>query len=119
MRIDNTTKYKYLSEVVNNKLNLEEHIAQLKNKVGAAYQTILAIAEDRRSKHIKMEGIWKLVNTCITPIKFGIQHTMSTMNGIKLTFQIEIMGDAFMIFTLLSVKGVKNLIVQCSLKGGY
>ena len=68
MPIDNTNKYKYLGEVINSKLNLDDHISQMKGKVEAAYQTVLAITEDRHFKHIKMKAVWKLVNTCILPI---------------------------------------------------
>ena len=34
----------------------------------AAYQTILAVTEDRNFKGIKMSSIWLFVATCIIPI---------------------------------------------------
>ena len=68
MPIDNTTTYKYLGEVFNDRENLTDHIKQLEGKAEAAYQTILTIAEDRHFKQIKMGLIWKLIETCIIPI---------------------------------------------------
>ena len=68
MKLDNVNSYKYLGEVINDKENLENHIKQLEGKVESTYQTILAIAEDKNFKNIKMKSIWKLVDTCIIPI---------------------------------------------------
>ena len=50
MEIEETDKYKYLGEIINNKGNLEDHIKMLEGKVEAAYQTILHIAKDKSSK---------------------------------------------------------------------
>ena len=49
MEIEETDKYKYLGEIINNKGNLEDHIKMLEGKVEAAYQTILHIAKDGRA----------------------------------------------------------------------
>ena len=49
-------------------MNLSDHIKLVEGKVEAAYQTILAVAEDREFKGIQMRCIWKLVDTCIIPI---------------------------------------------------
>ena len=45
MEIEETDKYKYLGEIINNKGNLEDHIKMPEGKVEAAYQTILHIAK--------------------------------------------------------------------------
>ena len=66
--IDETDKYTYLGEVINKNMNLKDHIKNIGGKVEAAYQTIIAIAEDQNFKNIKMSCIWKLVKTCIIPI---------------------------------------------------
>ena len=66
--IDETEKYTYLGEVINKGMNLKLHIRTMRGKVEAAYQTIVAVAEDQNFKNIKMECIWKLVQTCIIPI---------------------------------------------------
>ena len=54
--------------MINNKGNLEDHIKVIEGKTEAAYQTILYIAKDENFKGIKMETIWKLIETCILPI---------------------------------------------------
>ena len=49
-------------------MNLADQIKSINSKVEAAYQTLIAVAEDREFKGIQMQCIWKLVNTCIVPI---------------------------------------------------
>ena len=66
--IEETEKYTYLGEVNNRSMNLKDQIKSIEGKVEAAYQTIIAVAEDQNFKGIKMECIWKLVRTCIIPI---------------------------------------------------
>ena len=56
-------------------MNLKDQIKNIESKVEAAYQTVIAIAEDQNFKDIKMECIWKLVKTCIVPI---ITYTCET-----------------------------------------
>ena len=68
MELSETDKYKYLGEINNRRMDLKDQITQIEGKVEAAYQTLLTIAEDRHVKNIKMEVIWKLVKTCITPV---------------------------------------------------
>ena len=68
MKIEYTKSYKYLGETINNKLNMENQIQEITRKAEAAYQTILTIAGDKDLKKIKMETIWKLLETCIKPI---------------------------------------------------
>ena len=63
-----TDKYKYLGEVINNKLNLQDHIKALKAKAEAAYQTILTIMGNNIFHNIELEVAWKLLETCIQPI---------------------------------------------------
>ena len=46
--MDLTTTYKYLGEMIYDKTNLKDQIAQLERKVEAAYQIILAIAGDHQ-----------------------------------------------------------------------
>ena len=68
MTIEHTTQYKYLGETINNKLNMENQINEIKRKAEAAYQTILVIAGDKELKKIRMQTIWKLLEICIKPI---------------------------------------------------
>ena len=68
MELDLTGTYKYLGEMINEKTNLKDQIAQIEIKLEAAYQRVLAIAGDRHFKDTKMEAIWKLVTTCLIPI---------------------------------------------------
>ena len=68
MTLDLTTTYKYLGEMINDKTNHKDQIAQLERKLEAAYQTILAIVGDRHFRNTQMETLWKLVNTCLIPI---------------------------------------------------
>ena len=63
--IEETDKYAYLGERNNKRMNFTDHIKLVDGKVEAAYQTILAVAEDRECKGIQMKCIWKLVKTCI------------------------------------------------------
>ena len=63
-----TDKHTYLGEVNNKRMNLKDQIVHIERKVEAAYQSLIAVAEDREFRGIKMEAIWRLVNTCITPI---------------------------------------------------
>ena len=55
--LDLTNTYKYLGEMINDKTNLKDQIAQLERKLDAAYQTILAIAGDRHFRNTQMETI--------------------------------------------------------------
>ena len=66
--IEEATKYTYLGEVNNKGMNLKDHLKHIEGKVEGAYQTLIAVAEDREFKGIQMRSIWKLVETCIIPI---------------------------------------------------
>ena len=68
MTLDLTTTYKCRGEMINDKTNLKDQIAQPERKLEAAYQTILAIAGDCHFRNTQMETIWKLVTTCLIPI---------------------------------------------------
>ena len=78
MKIEYTTKYKYLGETINNKLNMENQITEIKRKVEAAYQTILVIAGDKELKKIKMQTMWNLLEVCIKPIITYAAETWET-----------------------------------------
>ena len=66
--IEETEKYTYLGEVNNKLMNMAHQITSIEGKTEAAYQTLIAVAEDREFRKIKMQAIWKLVQTCIIPI---------------------------------------------------
>ena len=84
MEIEYTTSYKYLGETINNKLNMENQISGIKGKVEAAYQTILVIAGDKELKNIRMQVIWKLLETCIKPIiTYAAETWKTTQKEIK------------------------------------
>ena len=78
MEIEYTKKYKYLGETINDKLNMENQIAEIKRKVEAAFQTILVIAGDKELKNIRMKTIWKLLEVCIKPIITYAAETWKT-----------------------------------------
>ena len=66
--VEETGKYTYLGEINNRKMDMEDQIKAIEGKVEAAYQTLIAVAEDREFKSIKMQSIWTLVQACICPI---------------------------------------------------
>ena len=49
-------------------MNMSNQIMNIEGKVEAAYQTMIAVTEDREFRGIKMQSIWLLVQTCILPI---------------------------------------------------
>ena len=53
MSMATTNKYKYLGEIIQNKMSLENNITEARGKAEGALQTILAIAGDPALK-----GIW-------------------------------------------------------------
>ena len=55
--IEETEKYTYLGEVNNRRMNMSEQISAIEGKIEAAYQTLIAVAEDREFKKIKMGAI--------------------------------------------------------------
>ena len=79
--IEETEKYTYLGEVNNRGMNLKDQIKSIEGKVEAAYQTLVAVAEDQNFKTIKMECIWKLVKTCIIPIITYASETWEPSKG--------------------------------------
>ena len=89
MELKETDKYKYLGEMNNRKMNLEDQINNIEGKVEAAYQTMLTIAEDREFKNVKMEAIWTLLTTCIIPvITYGSETWETTAKETKKLNQI-------------------------------
>ena len=80
MQVEPTEKYKFLGEMVNEKLNLKDQLKQIEGKVEAAYQAMLVIAGDCHFKNIHMETFWKLVSACIIPI---ITYAGETRKPIK------------------------------------
>ena len=79
--IEQTEKYTYLGEINNQKMNMTEQITAVEGKVEAAYQTLIAVAEDREFKKIKMHAIWTLVQTCIIPLITYASETWHLLNG--------------------------------------
>ena len=89
MKIEKAKVYKYLGEIIHEKMSLDPNIKAAKSKAEGAYQTILAIAGDPLLKGIQMETIWKLVETCITPIiTYGAETWETTKKETKTTNQI-------------------------------
>ena len=89
MKIEKTAKYKYLGEIIHEKMSLEPNIKEAKCKAEGALQTILAIAGDPLLKGIQMETIWKLIETCIIPIiTYGSETWETTKKENKETNQI-------------------------------
>lgn len=73
--IEETDKYRYIGEINNKRMNTSDQIKAIESKLEVAYQTLIAITEDREFKSIKMESVWLLVNTYIVPI---ITYTSET-----------------------------------------
>ena len=78
--LEQTNKYKYLGEMINDKGYMEDQIKEIRGKAEAAFQTILTIAGDHKLRGIQMKTIWKLVETCIKPI---ITYAAETWNPTK------------------------------------
>ena len=68
MTLEQTEKYKYLGHIQNDKNNNEDHYKQLKGKIEAAYQKMIALTGNSNFSMIEMETIWKVVEACIIPI---------------------------------------------------
>ena len=68
LEIKQTDTYQYLGETLNTKANLTNHINNTKAKAEGALQTILTVAGDPLLRGIQMQTVWKLLDTCITPI---------------------------------------------------
>ena len=68
MELEITDKYTYLGLIQNSKNNNDDHINSLKGKVEAAYQKMLALAGDEDFSNIEMKVMWKILESCISPI---------------------------------------------------
>ena len=66
--LEEVPSYKYLGEIINNKGNLSDQIAEISKKVKGATTRILAEAGNKEFKGIKMRAIWQMVETIIIPI---------------------------------------------------
>ena len=66
--LEEVPSYKYLSEIINNKGNLLDQIAEISKKVKGATTQILAEAGNKEFKGIKRRAIWQMVETIIIPI---------------------------------------------------
>ncbi len=66
--LEETDKYKYLGEMLNNKNNWKDHIQTVKGKANAAYNKITQWTGNKEFKRIKMKAIWKIFDACIIPI---------------------------------------------------
>ena len=67
MELDQTDKYKYLGYIQNSKNNNDDHIKAVKGRTEAAYQQMMALAENSSFENIEMEAIWTVLEACITP----------------------------------------------------
>ena len=81
MTLDNTNKYKYLGEYINAKNNLDDQLQTIRAKTEAAYQTIMLLAGDNNFREIEMKCIWRLLETCITPILLYGSETWQLNKG--------------------------------------
>ena len=66
--LEPTDKYKYLGYIQNSKNNNEDHLKQIKGKVEAAYQKMMALVGNSNFSMVEMETILKVVEACILPI---------------------------------------------------
>ena len=74
MNLQECSKYKYLGVMLSGKRNLEEHLNEVKRKVEAAFNTIMAIAGSSDLKNIEMKTIWTTLEACVTPtMTYGME----------------------------------------------
>ena len=66
--LEEVPTYKYLGEIINNKGNLGDHIAETEKKVKGATASIIAETGNKEFKGIKMQAIWQMVDAIIIPI---------------------------------------------------
>ena len=66
--LEEVPTYKYLGEIINNKSNLTDHIAEIERKVRGATDSIIAETGNKEFKGIKMQAIWQMVDAIIIPI---------------------------------------------------
>ena len=67
--LDEVPTYKHLGEIINNKGNLGDHIAETEKKVKeGATASIIAETGKKEFKGIKMQAIWQMVDAIIIPI---------------------------------------------------
>ncbi len=83
-QLEETNKYKYLGEIINNKGSLKDHLEELRGKTHAAVQKILIETGDKEFKGIKMRAIWELIETSIIPIiTYASEGWKMTQENIK------------------------------------
>ena len=63
--LNETLKYKYLGEMLNNKGNMEDHIKYIKGKIQGATQKIISTTGNKEFNGIQMEAIWLLLESTI------------------------------------------------------
>ena len=66
--LEEVPAYKYLGEILNNKGNLSDHIAEIKRKIKGATASIISETGNKGFKGIKMQAIWQMVDAIIIPI---------------------------------------------------
>ena len=68
IQLKETESYKYLGYLQNTKNNDEDQIHNIKGKVEAAYQKLMAIVGNTYFNNIEMATIWTITEACIIPI---------------------------------------------------
>ena len=69
----------YVGVMLSGKGNLEEHLNEVKRKVEAAFNTIMAIAGSSDLKNVEMKTIWTTLEACVTPIMtYGLEAFFPT-----------------------------------------
>ena len=66
--LEEVPAYKYLGEILNNKGNLSDHIAEIEREMKGATASIISETGNKEFKGIKMQAIWQMVNAIIIPI---------------------------------------------------
>jgi len=66
--LEEVPAYKYLGEIINNKGNLKDQLEDIEKKVKGATARIIAEAGNKEFKGIKMQAIWQMFDSIITPI---------------------------------------------------
>ena len=66
--LEEVPAYKSQGEILNNKDNLADHIAEIERKINGATASIISETGNKEFKGIKMQAIWQMVYAIIIPI---------------------------------------------------
>ena len=71
--LEEVSAYKYLGEILNNKGNLSDHIAEVERKIKGATASIISETGNKEFKGIKMQAIWQMVDVITIPMTYACE----------------------------------------------